>query len=301
MRLGDCFRTAVLALAANALRSVLTTLGIIIGVAAVIVMVAIGAGARSRVEGVIESLGSNVVLVLPGAQNLGGVRASGVSNRLDERDAAAIRDEIPEARLVAPYVRGQAQIIFGNLNWNTTAQGVTNDLFPARDWALAQGRPFAEAEMHGGKSAILGATVARELFGDGSPLGEVLRINRVPFTVVGVMRAKGQTLFGQDQDDVVFVPLDSARQRLFGRFESRPDLVDGITVKAVSAEALPGLGQSLRVVMGRRHPATESGEGYDIRNLGQMLEAQAASSRVLSLCCSLPWPPSRSSSAESAS
>jgi len=283
MRLSDCLRASFAALTGNALRSVLTTLGIVIGVAAVIVMVAIGSGARSRVEGVIQSLGSNIILVLPGSSNVGGVRSLGAANRLNERDAAALRADVPEAAVVAPYVRGQVQLIFGNLNWNSQAQGVTNDFFAARDWTLADGRLFEEAEMRGGKTVILGATVAREIFGEGDPLGQVVRVNRVPFTVVGVMQPKGQTMFGTDQDDVVFVPLNTARQRLFGRFESRPDMVDGITVKAHSAEALPRLEQSLNTVMARRHPPTDAGEGYQIRNLSQMLEAQAASSRIMAL------------------
>jgi len=282
MTLADCLAAASSALRGNALRSVLTTLGIVMGVAAVIVMVAIGAGARSKVEGVIETLGSNIVLVFPGTQNSGGVRTSGASNRLTERDVEAIRAEVPEAALVAPFVRGRAQMVVGNLNWNADAQGVTNDLFPARNWHLGQGRLFEEEDMWAAKSVILGATVARELFGQTPPVGQSIRINHVPFTVIGVMRPKGQTMFGQDQDDIIFVPLATARERLFGRVESRPDLVDGITVKAHSAEVLGALESNLRRTMERRHPSSEAGEGYTIRNFGQYLEMQAATYRIIS-------------------
>ena len=280
MRLADCLAAAFAALSANVLRSVLTTLGIIIGVAAVIVMVAIGSGAQSRVAGVIQSLGANLVQVMPGARSYTGVRQS--SNQLTERDVPAIRAAAPDALLVAPFVRGTAQVITGNLNWATTAFGVTPDFFLAREWSLADGRAFEPAEERGGKVAILGATVARALFPDGDAIGAIVRVNRVPFKVVGVMAEKGQTPFGQDQDDVVFTPLDTARLRLFGRFASRPDMVDGITVKGRSADSLARLEDDLNAVMSERHPPSDAGEGYVIRNLGQILEAQAATSRVLS-------------------
>jgi putative ABC transport system permease protein len=281
MTILDSLRAAIAALGGNPLRSVLTTLGIIIGVAAVIVMVAIGSGARSRVDGVIQSLGSNLIQVLPGARSFSGVRAA--SNLITERDVPAIRDGAPDAVLVAPFVRGTAQIIAGNLNWPTTAFGVTDAFFAAREWSIGEGRLFEPTEMRGGKVVVLGATVAREMFPDTSPMGQVVRVNRVPFTVVGVLAEKGQTPFGQDQDDAVFVPLDTARQRLFGRFASRPDMVDGITVKGASAESLSRLEADLHEVLSARHPPTDAGEGYNIRNLGQLLEAQASTSRVLAL------------------
>jgi len=281
MTLLDSLRAAIAALGGNPMRSVLTTLGIIIGVAAVIVMVAIGSGARSRVDGVIESLGSNLIQVLPGARSYSGVRAA--SNLITERDVPAIRAGAPDAAVVAPYVRGNGQVIAGNQNWPTSAFGVTEAFFTAREWTIGEGRLFEPTEMRGGKVVVLGATVAREMFPDEVPLGRVVRVNRVPFTVVGVLAAKGQTPFGADQDDAVFVPLDTARQRLFGRFASRPDMVDGITVKAASSEGLARLEADLHEVLAVRHPPSDAGEGYNIRNLGQLLEAQASTSRVLAL------------------
>jgi putative ABC transport system permease protein len=277
----DSLRAAIASLGANPLRSVLTTLGIIIGVAAVIVMVAIGSGARSRVDGVIQSLGSNLIQVLPGARSFSGVRAA--SNLITERDVPAIRAGAPDAVLIAPFVRGTAQIIAGNQNWPTTAFGVTDEFFTAREWTIGEGRLFEPTETRGAKVVVLGATVAREMFPDGAPMGAVVRVNRVPFTVVGVLAEKGQTPFGADQDDAVFVPLDTARQRLFGRFASRPDMVDGITVKGRSAETLGKLEADLHEILSERHPPTDAGEGYNIRNLGQLLEAQASTSRVLAL------------------
>ncbi len=280
MKLTDAIAAALAALAANILRSVLTTLGIIIGVGAVIVMLAIGAGAQQRVEGVIRSLGANLIQIGPGARSYTGVRQS--SNLITERDVPAILADAPDALVAAPFVRGTAQVILGNTNWATNAYGITADFFTAREWGLAQGRLFEPAEARGGKVALLGATVAREVFGGRDPVGETIRINRVPFSVVGVMEAKGQTPFGQDQDDVVFVPLETARQRLFGRFASRPDTVDGITVKGRTAEGLDRLEADLNRIMSERHPPTEAGDGYTIRNLGQLLEAQAKTSQVLS-------------------
>lgn len=280
MTFRDCIAAALAALSANLLRSVLTTLGIIIGVAAVIVMVAIGTGAQSRVEGVISSLGANLIQVMPGARSYTGVRQA--SNLLTERDVPAIAAAAPDAVYIAPFVRGTAQAIFGNINWATTAFGVTEAFFPAREWAIEEGRDFEPAERHGGKVALLGATVARELFPDGGALGRTIRINRVPFRMIGVMAEKGQTPFGQDQDDVMFVPLDTARQRLFGRFAARPDTVDAITVKGRSPETLDRLEADLNAVMSARHPPTDAGDGYDIRNLGQLLEAQASTAKILS-------------------
>ena len=280
MTFRDCIAAALAALSANLLRSVLTTLGIIIGVAAVIVMVAIGTGAQSRVGGVIASLGANLIQVMPGARSYTGVRQA--SNLLTERDVPAIAAGAPDALYIAPFVRGTAQVIFGNTNWATTAFGVTETFFPAREWPIDAGRDFEPAERRGGKVALLGATVARELFPDGGAIGRTVRINRVPFQIVGVMAEKGQTPFGQDQDDVVFVPLDTARQRLFGRFAARPDTVDAITVKGRSSETLGRLEADLNAVMSARHPPTDAGDGYDIRNLGQLLEAQASTAKILS-------------------
>ncbi len=281
MKLIDCLLVSLRALRTNRLRSFLTTLGIVVGVAALIVMVGVGSGARSRVESVIQSLGPAVSYILPAAANVGGVRSTGAASRLSERDVAAIRAEVVNAHVVAPWVQGPVRLVFGNLNWTSRAHGVTNELFSARDWTLSEGRFFEEPELRSGKAAILGATVARELFGGNDPLGQIVRINRVPFEIVGVLQARGQTVFGTDQDDAVFVPLNTARQRLFGRFQSRPDMVDSIAVKAVSTDALASMEESLKALMRRRQLPIGAGDAYQIRNSAQMLEAQASSSRAM--------------------
>jgi putative ABC transport system permease protein len=281
MKLIDCLLVSLRALRTNRLRSFLTTLGIVVGVAALIVMVGVGSGARSRVESVIQSLGPAVSYILPAAANVGGVRSTGAASRLSERDVAAIRAEVVNAHVVAPWVQGPVRLVFGNLNWTSRAHGVTNELFSARDWTLSEGRFFEEPELRSGKAAILGATVARELFGGNDPLGQIVRINRVPFEIVGVLQARGQTVFGTDQDDAVFVPLNTARQRLFGRFQSRPDMVDSIAVKAVSTDALASMEESLKALMRRRQLPIGAGDAYQVRNSAQMLEAQASSSRAM--------------------
>jgi putative ABC transport system permease protein len=280
----EAVRMALAALGANWLRSALTMLGMVIGVTAVIATFAIGVGAQVAIGKVIANLGSNVLMVWPGNANIGGTRGpSGASGRLSERDADALRRELDGALVVAPTVSGNVQAVNGNLNWQTRVNGVTNDLFIARDWEIADGRIFSEQEeRRGGKVVILGETVADQLFGDTDPIGAVIRLQRVPFEVVGVMRPKGQTMFGQDQDDVMFVPLDAARLRLVGRFRSRPDQVDMITIKARSAEVLSQVEEEARSALDRRYPQAETGEAYNLRNMTQIVEAQTSAARTLS-------------------
>ena len=218
MKLGALLRIALRALAANKLRSALTMLGIIIGVAAVIVMIAVGAGAQARVAEQIRALGSNLLLILSGARTQGGVRLSvGSTYTITEDDAIAINREIPEA-IAAPALRGGAQVIWGNANWATQIYGTTPEYLEVREWPLAEGRGFEAAEMSGaGKVCIVGQTVVKQLFGGADPLGQVIRIKRVPFTVVGVLSAKGQSMMGTDQDDIIIVPIGTARNRVLGR------------------------------------------------------------------------------------
>ncbi|KPL52328.1 ABC transporter permease [Prosthecomicrobium hirschii] len=283
----EATRMALAALTANWLRSALTMLGMVIGVAAVIATFAIGVGAQETIGRIMTSLGSNIIVVWPGNSNLGGARGpSGSSGRLSERDATALRDEVSEALVVAPSVAGNVQVVYGNLNWSTRVNGVEDDFFVARDWEIDTGRSFTEAEeRRGAKVAIIGRTVAEQLFGEDDPIGSVIRIQKMPAEVIGVMKSKGQTMFGQDQDDVIFVPLDTARQRLLGRFKSRPDQIDSITLKANSAEALDEVEKSARAVLDRRFAQQTAGdlsEAYNLRNLTQLVEAQTSAARTLS-------------------
>ena len=233
MNLLAAFRSAWRALAANLLRSMLTMLGIIIGVAAVITMIAVGTGAQQRVAEQMKSLGSNIMLVLPGTQTAGGVRMGAQTGQnLTEDDAAAIASEVPEVQVAAPSNRSSAQLVAGNVNWATQIIGTTNDYFEARDWPLATGRLFEAGEMQGsGKVAIVGQTVARQLFGDLDPVDQVMRIRNVPVTIVGVLSPKGQNSFGQDQDDVVAVPISTLRNRIQGG--QTVGATDAIGLKAI--------------------------------------------------------------------
>ena len=211
-------RSAWRSLAANTLRSILTMLGIIIGVAAVITMIAVGRGATDRVQEQMKGLGSNIMLVLPGGVSQAGVRLGAQTRqRLTEEDAAAIGLEIPEVQVAAPTSRTSAQLVFGNTNWSSTVFGVNNDYLEARDWPMAAGRMFDAGELAGSaKVAWIGSTVARELFGDQDPIEQVVRVRNIPMTVIGVLAPKGQNSMGQDQDDVIVVPISTFRNRVQG-------------------------------------------------------------------------------------
>ena len=286
MNLGALLRLALRALAVNKLRSALTMLGIIIGVAAVIVMIAVGAGAQARVEEQIRSLGANLLLILSGARTQGGVRLGvGSSYTLSEDDAIAINREIPEA-LAAPALRGGAQVIWGNANWSTQIYGTTPEYLEAREWPIAAGRGFEPSEVSGaGKVCLIGATVARQLFGSADPIDQVIRIKRVPFTVIGVLETKGQSLMGTDQDDVIIVPIATARGRVLGSAtQAKQRAVSTIWVKAAEGYDTKLVEEQVRALLRQRHrlqPGTD--DDFSLRNLQEVMSAQEASSRVLAL------------------
>ena len=227
------FRSALRALAANKLRSVLTMLGIIIGVGAVITMIAVGRGATERVQAQMKGLGSNIMLVLPGTITAGGVRLGAQTGQaLSDDDAVAIAREIPEVQVAAPSLRTGVQVVVGNTNWSTSLFGSTNDYLEAREWPLAEGRLFDAAELQGSaKVALIGKTVAEQLFGDADPMDQVIRVRKIPMTVIGVLEKKGQNSMGQDQDDVIFVPITTYRNRIQGGNAGKLRRVGSISVK----------------------------------------------------------------------
>ena len=279
-------RIAVRALRVNKLRSALTMLGIVIGVGAVITMVAVGAGAQARVAEQIQSLGSNMIIVLSGSILSGGVRlGSGSQLTITEDDAWAIQREIPAVAAAAPTSRGGAQVVYGNLNWATGIQGVTLEFFTAREWDVADGRLFSQEEVEGaGKVALVGLTVAGNLFGDSDPLGQVIRIKNVPFTVIGTLERKGQTTFGQDQDDTVLIPLSTAKKKVLGASQANARSVGSIAVKVREARAMPEAEQEIRGLLRQRHRLQAfQDDDFNIRNLTEVLQSQEASSRVLTL------------------
>ncbi|MFN7477242.1 MAG: ABC transporter permease [Burkholderiales bacterium] len=286
MNLGMSLRIALNALRVNKLRSALTMLGIIIGTAAVIAMVSIGSGAQSRVADQIKSLGSNIMIIVPGSTTQGGVRlGAGANQVLTEDDALAIARDISGVIVAAPTSRNNGQVVAGNQNWGTSIDGATNDWLEAREWPIADGRLFEPDELRSGaKVVIIGETVARELFGGQDPLEQQIRIRKVPFTVIGVLGRKGQSLLGQDQDDLVLVPLAAHRSRLFGTGQGRLRRVGTITVKVQEGVDMKQVESRVLELMRQRHRVQDGQpDSVSIRNLTEMLETQEAASRVMTV------------------
>ncbi|MCL4771894.1 MAG: ABC transporter permease [Burkholderiaceae bacterium] len=283
MNLHTALRAALRALTANVLRSVLTMLGIIIGVGAVITMLAVGRGATERVQEQIKGLGSNIVLVVPGSLSAAGVRLGAQTrSRFTEEDAEALAREVPEVQVAAPSSRTTAQAVAQSANWNTTIFGTTNDYLEAREWPLAAGRLFEAAEQQGSaKVAWLGQTAARELFADDDPLGQTVRVRGVPFTVVGVLAAKGQNAVGQDQDDIVIVPMSTFRNRIWNA-GGNVRRIWSIHVKVRAGADMARAEESMRTLLRQRLRVPEGGDDtFSIRNLSEVLQAQEESSRVM--------------------
>ena len=277
-------RIALRSLRVNKLRSALTMLGIIIGVGAVIAMVAVGAGASARVAEQIQSLGSNLIIVFPGSVTASGIRmGAGSTQTITEDDAIAIAREIPSVQVAAPSVRGSSQVVYGNLNWFTAVQGVTADFTEARDWGVVDGRGLAPEDVDGAtKVALIGQTTALNLFGDSDPLGQIIRIKKVPFTVVGVLDRKGQNSWGQDQDDVILMPISTAKKKVLGRSNSNPRAVGAISVKVRAGEDMVETEAAMRELLRQRHrlqPYQE--DDFNVRNLAEVLQTQEESSKVM--------------------
>jgi putative ABC transport system permease protein len=277
---------ALQALKVNKLRSGLTMLGIIIGVAAVIVMIAVGSGAQARVKEQIAGLGSNLMILWAGSVTTAGVRGgSGTAQTLVEDDAWAVMNEISEIQVAAPTQRGSGQIVWGNANWLASIVGTTPEYFEARDWGLISGRLFEAGEMSGaGKVAIIGQTVARELFGDGDPVDQIIRVRGVPFTVIGLLERKGQSMMGQDQDDIVIIPLTTARNKIFGALQGRIGRVSSIFIKAKDGVDMKEAEDKVRVLLRQRHRLSgNTPDDFSLRNLTEILQAQEAASKVMAI------------------
>ncbi|HEX9686394.1 MAG TPA: ABC transporter permease [Burkholderiales bacterium] len=286
MTLFSSIRIALRALRVNKLRSTLTMLGIIIGVAAVITMIAVGAGAQARVEDQIRGLGTNLVILFPGSVTSGGVRmGAGSRSTLTEDDAYAIQREVRGVQAAAPTLRGTGQVVAGNSNWSTVFYGVTPEYFEARNWVLATGKIFDAADLSGsGKVALLGETVARSLFGDLDPVGQVIRIRKVPFTVIGTLERKGQNLIGQDQDDVILMPISTARNRVLGGGTARQRTVGSVSIKVRDGEDMSEVIGEVRSLLRQRHRLQpEADDDFMLRNLSEVLQAREESSRIMAL------------------
>jgi putative ABC transport system permease protein len=286
MNLASSIRIALRALRVNKLRSTLTMLGIIIGVAAVITMIAVGAGAQARVEDQIRGLGTNLVILLPGSVTSGGVRmGAGSRSTLTEDDSYAIQREVRGVQAAAPTLRGTGQVVAGNNNWSTVFYGVTPEYFEARNWVVATGKVFDAADLSGsGKVALLGETVARSLFGDLDPVGQVIRIRKVPFTVIGTLERKGQNLVGQDQDDVILMPISTARNRVLGGGAARQRTVGSVSIKVRDGEDMSEVIEEVRSLLRQRHRLQPGADDdFMLRNLSEVLQAREESSRIMAL------------------
>jgi putative ABC transport system permease protein len=267
---------SVRALLRNKTRSLLTALGVIIGVAAVIAMTSIGAGARDRVAKTFESMGSNMLVVRSGSSRGGGVRGGGGSQpSLTWDDLAAIRDEVPGIKYVAPQLQTRAQVAAEGQNWNTVVQGTTGAFFAIRNWKPARGSVLSdEDEATGAKVALVGKTVVDNLFGGyGDPVGQVIRIGNVPFEVIGVLETKGQASFGQDMDDVVVIPASTYRAKLSGGLQQ---YIDGaILVGCASQDATAAAQPLIEDLLRRRHKIRGDAEDdFSVRNLADLASAQ---------------------------
>lgn len=285
MSIWEAIRSALSAIGANALRSALTMLGIIIGVAAVIAMVAIGSGARERVTGQIKSLGANLAIIQSGNVTQGGVRlGAGASSTLTDEDARAVVNEVENVLAAAPVITTRAQAVYGGTNWSTQITATDLDFFTAREWDVGEGRLFEPEELRRGEIvAVIGQTVARNLFGDQNPLDQQFRIRNVPFKVIGVMSPKGQSALGQDQDDVIFVPLDTGRRRIVGRNYARDRSVQTIMVKFASEEAInPGIEQVNALLRQRHRLAEDQEDDFIVRNLTEIANTATAAANTLS-------------------
>ena len=259
-------------------------LGIIIGVGAVIAMLAVGTGASRQIEEQISTMGSNLLIVLPGSQTSGGLRTGfGSQPTLNLGDAEAILKECPAVQDVAPILNGAAPIVYGNLNWSTGVYGTTSGMLNVRDWPLAAGRPMTEEDVRSAaKVALLGQTVVDNLFGGIDPLEQVIRIKKIPFRVIGIMATKGQSVMGQDQDDTVFVPITTAQKKLFGT--AFPGMVRQIMVKAGSSADLANAEKEVTELLRQRHRiGMKKDDDFSVRNLTQMMQAAEQSTQVMTL------------------
>ena len=274
-------RIALRALMRNKLRAFLTMLGIIIGVGAVIAMVAIGEGAKATIRSQIASLGTNVLIILPGTSLQGGVRTgSGGVNTLVDGDAKAMMRELSAVAFASPALRRPEQVVAGNLNWLTLTQGVAPEFQQIRDWQIAEGRFLHDGDVESAaKVAVVGETVVNQLFGNDDPIDAVIRIRNIPFRVVGVLAPKGQTSQGTDQDDTIIIPYTTMQKRLM-----RITFVQSIVASAINAERLPEAQAQITALLRQRHRiGPDREDDFYIRNLSDIAEAASTSARVMAV------------------
>jgi putative ABC transport system permease protein len=284
INLPSTLKISLRALRVNKMRSALTMLGIIIGVAAVITMLAVGKGASNKISEQIATVGSNLIIVTPGSTTSSGIRlGSGSFQNLTIADAETIKNECSAVATTAPVLNGSSQVVYGNQNWATSVMGTNDGMLEVRDWALASGRNFHEQDIRSAaKVCLVGQTLVDNLFGNDDPLHKSIRIKKVPFTVIGVLEAKGQGFMGQDQDDVIFVPVTAAQRNLFGRHF--PGSVRSIMVKAITAEDLNRAETQIRDLLRQRHRiGPNQDDDFTIGNITQMMQMAEQASAVMTI------------------
>lgn len=277
MRSLDLIRFSARALRVNPLRSALTTLGVIFGVGSVVLMVSIGSGTQQRISEEVERLGTNLLMVHPGSAIAAGVRlGAGSRPTISDDDADAIIAEVAGVAFAAPVVGGTVHVTGGDTNWSAPLLGITSDFFNAREWHVAEGREFAPDDLATGrKVALIGRTAADKLFEGGDPIGNTIRINHLPFSIIGVLQSKGQTLSGTDLDDVVMVPLNTARDNILGRNVAKTRAVGMILVKVFDPDLLETTLQEVRTVLRTRHRLKDDDpDDFQIRNLAETMQAR---------------------------
>ncbi len=281
MRFLETLKIAIDSLVRQKTRAILTMLGIIIGVGAVIAMVSVGQGAQSAIEAQIASLGTNVLMVIPGSTQQGGVSAgAGAAVTLKDEDVDAIRDRCPAVDAVSPATRTGRQVVAGSLNWSTSIQGGNVELFKIRDWKLQSGGFFTEQDVRGAtKVCVIGQTVVDNLFPGQDPVGETIRIAKLPFKIVGTLQPKGQNAMGQDQDDLIIAPFPTVQRKIQGI-----DFVGMILISAVSKQQIPEAQAQITDMLRIRHKlqAWEDND-FTIRNQSDIASAATATSSIMTM------------------
>ncbi len=275
---------ALRAIRANKMRSTLTSLGIIIGVAAVIIMLAIGHGAQISIQEDMKTMGSNLIIIRSGSSTSGGARGGrGSLPTMKAGDGNAIQEKISKIRLAAPVLEQTNQVVYGNANWATSITGTDNRYFELKEWALAYGRSFSDSDVkNASKVAVLGRTVVTELFGDVDPIGKTVRIKGLPFTVIGVLEKRGENGMGMDQDDGVYIPITTAQKKVIGI--TFPDQVNVVMLQAVDAESTYSAQEDIRRLLRQRHNlGANKDDDFIIMNLTQMQEMMESSTRIMTI------------------
>lgn len=277
-------KIAIRAIQANKMRSILTSLGVIIGVSTVIIMLSIGNGAQLSIQEEMKSIGSNLIIIRSGVATSSGARGGhGSQPTMKGSDGDAIQEKVEGIRLAAPVLEETIQLVYGNANWSTGVTGTDNRMFDIKDWNLDYGRFFSAADVkNAAKVAILGQTVVKELFGDVDPLGKTIRIKGMPFVVIGVLEDRGQSSMGQDQDDSVFIPLSTAQKKVMG--VSFPDQVKMVMLQAVDADSTYTSQEEIRALLRQRHNlGTNKEDDFVIRNLTQMMDMMQNSTKIMTI------------------